>query len=41
MNVRMRNVEVVTDRLLTGANDLHTKVRGTSRRGLISNSFHV
>ena len=40
-NIRMTNMEVVMDRLLKGANDLHTKVRGASWRGLISNSCHV
>ena len=40
-NIRMTNMEVVTDRLLKGANDLHTKVRGASRRVLISNSHYV
>ena len=41
VNIRMSNVEVVMDRLLEGANDLHTKVRGASWRVLISNSHYV
>ena len=40
-NVRVTNIEVVMDRLLKGANDLHTKVRGTSQRGLASNSSYI
>ena len=40
-NIQMTNMEVVTDRLLKGANDLHMKVCGVSWRVLISNSHHV
>ena len=40
-NIRMTDMEVVTDRFLKGANDLHTKVHGVSRRVLTSNSHHV
>ena len=31
-NTQMTNMEIVTDRLLKGANDLHMKVRGVSQR---------
>ena len=33
MNVRMANMEVVTDKVLKGANDLHMKVCGASWKG--------
>ena len=37
VNIWMVNMEVVTYKLLKGANDLHTKVHGVSWRGLTSN----